>query len=842
MPWLAGTIVLAVSAGGLNLWLETRDGSPGHGGPLEPELLPGLVGEGGKPVSIGDASLRDLGVHASRFGAEGDCPYIGREADVLLAAALTGDEKRLVIVEGPRLVGATRTLAEAARTCLPGHLAAGFFDDPRVPLADMIDQAAWWGAAGEAAGAVVWLDSLTADRFMQLARYPLDSLPSGVLVLATLDSGQLDGLRIPEPLTALPDQYAVRIKLGTITEQERRALLAGDAYAPLRPLVEEDRDLLMGRVMVSWEPLRAALRRGGSEQDTDRVALLRAVTDWYRAGIPRLLSLEIARYLYQGYRRELGGTVPASPVSVTSLDDALRWATSLPDDGRPRLIDLQDVTGGQQYSPHPLLAVIADDGSEDAHWPVSDVMWSYADRFFDGGQRRNIGYTALACGAYHAAARLLSHDDATIEPDAHYQVATLFYEHSEWADSRQWYERAVATGHPDAAPKAMGRLGILERELGNPDQARHWFMQAIATGHPEAAPKAMGNLALMERELGNPDQARHWFKQATATGHPEVAPRAMGNLATLASELGDLDQARYWWEQVIATGHPEAAAFAMDFLGTLERELGNPDQARHWFKQAIATGCPAPASEAMSHLARLEYDLGHPDQARHWFERIIAVGHPEAAPYAMANLGFAEHGLGDFGQARYWYERAIATGHPEAAAKALLGLGLLEDELGSFDQARHWYKQVIATGHPEAAPKAMVVLGIVERKLNDHGQARHWYERAIATGHPEAAAKAVFNLGVLESLEGNSGQARHLWEQTIATGHHEIVSRAQHGLRMLDRHKDDRQRGEHFGRYGYLAYADPALMKRDEHSQNGVADQDLSCPEPNDEDVVNDGN
>ena len=59
------------------------------------------------------------------------------------------------------------------------------------------------------------------------------------------------------------------------------------------PLLDQKEDLFLGRVMVAWEPLRAALTRGGSEQATDRVALLRAVTDWYRVHMPRLLSADI---------------------------------------------------------------------------------------------------------------------------------------------------------------------------------------------------------------------------------------------------------------------------------------------------------------------------------------------------------------------------------------------------------------------------------------------------------------------------------------------------------------------------------------------------------------------
>ena len=59
-------------------------------------------------------------------------------------------------------------------------------------------------------------------------------------------------------------------------------------------------DVFIGQVMVAWEPLRAALTRGGSEQSADRVALLRAVTDWHRMHLPRLLSGDVLAPLYPG--------------------------------------------------------------------------------------------------------------------------------------------------------------------------------------------------------------------------------------------------------------------------------------------------------------------------------------------------------------------------------------------------------------------------------------------------------------------------------------------------------------------------------------------------------------
>jgi hypothetical protein len=258
----------------------------------------------------------------------------------------------------------------------------------------MISQAVLWvDEVKEAAGVVVWLERLGPDRFTELTRFPLDDLPSGVLIFATFDSSDREGLRIPEQLSTLSgQQHAVCVELGTITDQERSDLLNVDAYAPLRPLLDENPDLFMGRLMVTWEPLRAALTRGHSEQAADRVALLHAVTDWYRVHLPRRLNRDILIHLYGSYRRELTGGIPNSPVSKAGFSDALQWATAAPTPNSPRLIDQQDVPGGQRYAPHPLLIVLAEDPDEDVSWPVSDVLWSYVDRYFRGEQRRDIGY------------------------------------------------------------------------------------------------------------------------------------------------------------------------------------------------------------------------------------------------------------------------------------------------------------------------------------------------------------------------------------------------------------------------------------------------------------------
>ena len=56
----------------------------------------------------------------------------------------------------------------------------------------------------------------------------------------------------------------------------------------------------MGRLMVALDPIQDALTRGRAEESADRVALLRAVTDWYRVAMPGLLTHDRAEPSVRG--------------------------------------------------------------------------------------------------------------------------------------------------------------------------------------------------------------------------------------------------------------------------------------------------------------------------------------------------------------------------------------------------------------------------------------------------------------------------------------------------------------------------------------------------------------
>ncbi|MFG1679981.1 tetratricopeptide repeat protein [Nonomuraea sp. NPDC049269] len=512
-----------------------------------------------------------------------------------------------------------------------------YHDDPRLPVGAMIEHAARHRA--DRGGVVLlWLDGLVPQRLDDLAAIPLDRFTPGLWVAVTLAYG---GPR-EEPLSGRTarflDENAVRVELGTITPVERRALESCNAYAALRPVLAEGHDVLMGRLMVAWEELRRALA-GDGEHFTDRMAVLHAVTDWYRLHLDtqRLLTRDILDHLFQTYRREIAALPPDAPVPVTGYRSALKWAMTA-DSSRPRLIDLKASGSGRFYGPHSLLTVFAEDASEPARWPVHDALWAYADEYFDGDQRRDIGYAALQQQAYPAAFSLLDHPDTDIEADVWGRTASQLQDAGEFDAARRWWRKAIALRHPDHSPYAMYELGLMEKRQGNVEQARHWYGEAIASGHPEHAPRAKCSLGLMEKQQGNLDEARHWFGVAIATGHPEHAPWAMIHLGALLHEKNEIAPARLWYGETIASGHPDHAPNAMHDLGLMEKQQGHVEEARRWYRETIASGHPNEAPGAMHNLGWLEERQGNQDEARRWYREAIASGHPETEQLARRAL------------------------------------------------------------------------------------------------------------------------------------------------------------------------------------------------------------
>jgi hypothetical protein len=70
----------------------------------------------------------------------------------------------------------------------------------------------------------------------------------------------------------------------------------------------------------------------------------------------------------------------------------------------------------------------------------------------------------------------------------------------------------------------------------------------------------------------------------------------------------------------------------------------------------------------------------------------------------------------------------------------------------------------------------------------------------------------MIHLGMLEMQQGNLPAARRSLERAISTGIMPEAQKAEELLADMKHWKDQQQRADHFGRYGWRAYADEELM------------------------------
>ena len=720
-----------------------------------------------------------------------------RDADRELDETVSSGQT-LVAVAGVVLAGRTRTLAEVARRHLSDSWFVWFNALPGVPLADLVSEARRLSRGGPV---VLWIENADLPLLSQLSAQLLDELPPGFRILITLDGGLLNSGVLPGEAAEILNAPGVCVRLGLVTNKERERLAAEPAYAKLAAM-HEDEAILMGRMMASLNNVIEAIATP-DEDAVSRAAVLHAAVDWQCAAVPKALTRDVIEELYHGgYWQQLAARKKGAAASRSRFQQAIKQLL-LPSPGLGLRL-LEEMYSGKviHLRPHPLLIAVAESPERPPGWVISENLWNYLVQALNNDQRLAVGLNAASRADYRHARRLLNLlDTALIPPKVMLEIALDAHDSGAATAARSWYEKAIASGHAEAAPKAMCNLGRLEADQGRVDQARTWYEKAIASGHAEAAPNAMCNLGRLEARQGRVDQARTWYEKAIASGHAEAAPKAMCNLGRLEADQGRVDQARTWYEKAIASGHAEAAPKAMYNLGLLEADQGRVDQARTWYEKAIASGHAEAAPNAMCNLGLLEADQGRVDQARTWYEKAIASGHAEAAPKAIGALGSLEARQGRVDQARTWYEKAIASGHAEAAPNAMYNLGLLEAYQGRVDQARTWYEKAIASGDAEAAPKAMCNLGRLEADQGRVDQARTWYEKAIASGDAEAAPNAMYNLGLLEARQGRVDQARTWYEEAIASGHLEVASLARGQLNQLKRHQDNLQRAKNFTKY-----------------------------------------
>jgi tetratricopeptide (TPR) repeat protein len=691
------------------------------------------------------------------LGTGGYGPYVPREADRDLDDAISGGQ-RLVAVAGAPLAGRTRTLAEGALRHLPGSCLVWFEDVPGARLANLLTEARRLGHGGPV---VLWLENADLALLSQFSADLLDALPHGFRIFMTLDFALLDGGVLPGKASEALNAPGTCVRLGLITDEERTRLAAEPAYAQIAA-AHKDEPVLMGRLMVSLGRITGTLQTS-DEDAVCRVAVLHVAVDWQRAAVPEALTRAVIEKLYRkGYWRQQAARGRGAAVSRSRFRRAIKQLLAPAPGHGLRL--MEEVYFGRvtHLRPHQLLPVVADSPQRPPGWAISETLWKYLAKTLNDSQRLTVGLSAGIRGDYrHALALLDPLDPATIPAGAVVLIALAAHRAGETMAARRWYVKAIGTGHPDVAARAMIWLGSLEEGLGHIEEARAWYIKAFDTGHIDMAPEAMFSLGNVERKLGHSKEAVGWFTKAVGTGHTEAAPKAMVSLGALENELGHTDEAVGWYIKAADTGHTDMAPRAMFDLGLLEEQLGHIGQTRKWWQEAADTGHTEIAPMAMYNLGHLEQGLGHIEEAREWYAKVIKSDHADVAPQAMVNLGNLDRDQGRAAEASALYSRAIGTGHAYAAATAMLNFGVLEEKFGHIGQARKWWQEAVDTELPETAPRAMYSLGFLEQQLGHIEEAREWYAKVIESDHWEMAPRAQEHLEELRRIRDDLQRAKN---------------------------------------------------------------------------------
>ena len=472
---------------------------------------------------LGSADPYGLGVFPGLAGP--DAPYVARDVDDELASAI--QRGGVVVLKGPSKSGKSRTAFEVARRALVPQtrvVVPRSGDEARAALSpDALDAL----GARDDAPLLVWLDDL--EDFIGLQRLDLRAIAdatamTGVVVLGTIRSREHDRMIAAEGELGRAAKEVLRaaetVRLDVILSQAERAdaerLYPDERFGEFEGI---------GEHFAAARQLREKLE-AGLETSPVGVAIVRAAADWRRTGMPRPPSQDELRALAGRYLRELR---PLEPLSPESFADGLAWAT----DPVERVVTLL----GRPDEPLAMLDYVTDLREREAP-EVPAETWSHVIAVADTGDLVGVGISAYLRGLVDTALTVFS--------------------------------RVAASGHGEAAPRAMFALGVLHEAEGRLDEAVLAWEQAITSGHPGAAPIAMFTLGVLHREKGRRGEAVLAWEQAITSGHAEAAPRAMLTLGILHEVEGRLDEAVVAYEWAIASGHPQVSALASYALAQLQ--------------------------------------------------------------------------------------------------------------------------------------------------------------------------------------------------------------------------------------------------------------------------------
>ena len=192
------------------------------------------------------------------------------------------------------------------------------------------------------------------------------------------------------------------------------------------------------------------------------------------------------------------------------------------------------------------------------------------------------------------------------DPEAHYNLGTLYLRRNSLAEARQYLERTVKL-RPDY-PEAWNNLGMLDAQQGHPDEAARNFQQALSLRPNYAV--AIANLGNLYRRQGDFANAEKLLNRALEL-EPDNA-EVNYNLGMLYARQDQLDRAAQYLQRatVLRPDYPDA----LNNLGVLFVREQNYSAAEDKFNTCIRV---APGfDQAYINLARVYVILNDKEKAR----------------------------------------------------------------------------------------------------------------------------------------------------------------------------------------------------------------------------------
>jgi tetratricopeptide (TPR) repeat protein len=239
---------------------------------------------------------------------------------------------------------------------------------------------------------------------------------------------------------------------------------------------------------------------------------------------------------------------------------------------------------------------------------------------------------------------------------------------------------------------------------------------ARATGSRWNEGTCLGNVGVLYKNLGEPDQAQACYEQALAiaraVGDRQGEGAWLGNLGILASERGDYAQARRLYDQALAIkrtiGNRAGEAITLISLGILAYEQGDLAAARAFYEQALAIdrqrGDRAGEANVLGELGRLALATGDPAAAHDCLDRALTLvrptGNREFECFILIQLAELARRESQWDDAQQNLDAARAInrtlGSREYEAQALAGTARLRRDQGHREAAREAFTQALA--------------------------------------------------------------------------------------------------------------------------------------------------